>query len=61
VTNPDKEVATWTIDMKKTGTVYKGSAQPKPDVTIIVSDDTFADLVSGKVRMSEFYARNVTD
>ncbi|KAF8072075.1 SCP2 sterol-binding domain-containing protein [Lyophyllum atratum] len=49
VSNPAKEVATWTIDMKKTGTVYKGPAQPKADVTIIVSDDTFADLVSGKL------------
>lgn len=48
VTN-DKETVTWTIDMKKTGTVYKGKAQPKADVTIILSDDTLIDLADGKV------------
>lgn len=36
--------------MKKTGTVYKGKATPKADVTIILSDDTLVDLASGKVR-----------
>jgi len=35
--------------MKKTGTVYKGKAQPKADVTIILADDTLLDLASGKV------------
>ena len=25
----------WTIDLKKTGTVYKGEAKPKADVTLI--------------------------
>lgn len=28
--------AVWTIDLKKTGTVYKGAAKPKADVTIIM-------------------------
>ncbi|KAJ7284855.1 SCP2 sterol-binding domain-containing protein [Mycena rebaudengoi] len=32
VTNEAKEVASWTIDMKKTGTVYKGPAKPKADL-----------------------------
>ncbi|KAG5635925.1 hypothetical protein H0H81_009666 [Sphagnurus paluster] len=49
VSNEAKEVATWTIDLKKTGTVYKGSAQPKADVTIILADETLADLASGKL------------
>ena len=49
VTNEAKETVTWTIDLKKTGTVYKGSAQPKADVTIILSDDTLTELASGKV------------
>ncbi|EIM91421.1 sterol-binding-like protein [Stereum hirsutum FP-91666 SS1] len=40
---------TWTIDMKKTGTVYKGAAKPKADVTIILSDDTFTQLAEGKL------------
>ncbi|KAF8659044.1 hypothetical protein AX16_001917 [Volvariella volvacea WC 439] len=49
VSNDKKETATWTIDLKKTGTVYKGSAKPKADVTIILSDDTLAELASGKL------------
>jgi putative sterol carrier protein len=35
--------------MKKSGTVFKGKAQPKADVTIILSDDTLIDLANGKV------------
>lgn len=49
VSNEDKETATWTIDLKNTGTVYKGSAKPKADVTIILSDETLMDLASGKL------------
>lgn len=49
MSNENKEVATWTIDLKKTGTVYKGSAKPKADVTIILSDDTLTELAEGKV------------
>ncbi|KAF5359839.1 hypothetical protein D9756_003153 [Leucocoprinus leucothites] len=35
----DGQTATWTIDAKKTGSVYKGKASPKADVTIILADD----------------------
>jgi len=49
VTNNASETVTWTIDLKKTGTVFKGKAQPKADVTIILSDDTLVDLASGKI------------
>jgi hypothetical protein len=35
--------------MKKTGTVYKGSANPKADVTLLLSDASLVDLASGKV------------
>jgi len=49
VTNGAKEVAIWTIDLKNTGTVYKGNAKPKADVTLILSDDTLTDLASGKL------------
>jgi putative sterol carrier protein len=58
VTNEAKETATWTIDLKKTGTVYKGSATPKADVTIILSDDTLTDLASGKVRFPAMFLWN---
>ncbi|KAG6862039.1 hypothetical protein C0995_008227 [Termitomyces sp. Mi166 len=49
VANNAKETATWTIDLKKEGTVYKGNAKPKADVTIILSDETLMDLASGKL------------
>lgn len=49
VTNEAKETVTWTIDLKKAGNVYKGSATPKADVTIILSDETLTDLASGKL------------
>ncbi|KAG5340907.1 Fatty acid-binding protein [Termitomyces sp. T112] len=49
VTNEAKETVTWTIDLKKEGTVYKGKAKPKADVTIILSDETLTDLASGKL------------
>ena len=35
--------------MKQTGTVYKGPAKPKADVTIILADDTFTQLAEGKL------------
>ncbi|KAF7975711.1 hypothetical protein HWV62_8667 [Athelia sp. TMB] len=49
VSNPEKQEAIWTIDMKKTGTVYKGPAKPKADVTIILSDEVFTQLAEGKL------------
>jgi putative sterol carrier protein len=49
VTNNASETITWTIDLKKTGSVFKGKAEPKADVTIILSDDTLVDLASGKL------------
>lgn len=30
--------------------MYKGKAKPKADVTLIMSDETFATLAEGKVR-----------
>lgn len=50
MTNDAKETTTWTIDVKKEGKAYKGKAQPKADVTIILSDDTLVELADGKVR-----------
>ncbi|KAE9407673.1 sterol-binding protein [Gymnopus androsaceus JB14] len=47
--SPAAENATWTIDLKKTGTVTKGKAATKADVTIIMDDEVFVDLASGKL------------
>ncbi|KAM6504444.1 SCP2 sterol-binding domain containing protein [Amanita muscaria] len=55
ITNTKKETATWTIDLKNTGTVYKGNAKPKADVTLILSDATFVDLASGKLNGQRAY------
>jgi len=49
VTNNAKEEVIWTIDMKKTGTVYKGAAKPKADVTLILTDQVLTDLATGKL------------
>ncbi|PAV16466.1 sterol-binding protein [Pyrrhoderma noxium] len=41
----------WTIDLKNTGSVFKGSV-PKPkkaDVTVILSDETFCQLADNKL------------
>ena len=57
IKNAEGKTQTWTIDMKKTGSVTLGPAKPKADVTLIMDDDTFADLASGKVRYLLFIIR----
>ncbi|QRW03708.1 chaperone protein DnaJ [Ceratobasidium sp. AG-Ba] len=50
VSNAEKKEAVWTIDLKKEGTVKKGPATGKPDVTILLSDGvfkTFSELAAG--------------
>jgi len=49
IKNDAGKEAVWTIDLKKTGTVSKGPAKPKADVTIIMTDETFSQLASGKI------------
>ena len=49
IKNAEGKEATWTIDLKTTGTIYKGEAKSKPNVTILLSDDTFSQLAAGKV------------
>ncbi|GAA5875363.1 hypothetical protein JCM8547_003215 [Rhodosporidiobolus lusitaniae] len=39
----------YTIDLKKKGEVYEGTAKPKPDVTISLADDVFQQLADGKI------------
>jgi hypothetical protein len=58
VTNDAKEEAIWTIDMKKTGTIYKGTAKPKADVTLILTDQVLIELASGKVCLFLPFAGN---
>ena len=51
VKNAAGQEASWIIDLKKTGTVKKGEAKTlglKPDVTVILSDETFVDIADGK-------------
>jgi hypothetical protein len=47
----------WTIDLKKDATVYKGTAQSKSDVTIIVSGTSlFSSPATPRSTMSDpFY------
>ncbi|GAA6052985.1 hypothetical protein JCM3770_001164 [Rhodotorula araucariae] len=39
----------YTIDLKKEGKVYKGTAKPKADVIISLSDETFQKLADNKI------------
>jgi len=47
--NASGEEGVWTIDLKNTGSVYKGAAKAKPNVTILMSDETFQLLAAGKL------------
>ena len=49
VKNAEGKEETWTIDLKTTGTVYRGPSKTKPNVTIMLSDETLTDLGDGKV------------
>ncbi|KAI0636072.1 sterol-binding-like protein [Trametes polyzona] len=49
VKNAEGKEAVWTIDLKQTGTVYKGAPKQKANVTILLSDDTFQQLAEGKL------------
>ena len=53
--NAEGKEETWTIDVKNTGSVYKGAAKPKADVTIILSDETFTLLADGKLDGQKAY------
>jgi len=51
ITNAKKEEAVWTIDLKQQGTIYRGPvrAPAKAGVALLMSDDTFEQLSSGKL------------
>jgi len=49
IKNKAGKEAVWTIDLKKTGTAYKGAAKPKADVTLTFDDDVFVQIATGKL------------
>jgi hypothetical protein len=46
---PAVEEAVWTIDVKHGCRVYRGPAQPAPDVTLRMSDEVFCKLAEGEL------------
>ncbi|EOD43788.1 Lipid transfer protein [Neofusicoccum parvum] len=57
IKNQAGETESWYIDLKKTGTVGKGAAPEggKADVTLLLSDNDFASLVSGKANAQKLF------
>ncbi|KAJ3551557.1 hypothetical protein NM688_g4629 [Phlebia brevispora] len=49
IKNAEGKEAIWTIDLKTSGSIYKGQAKSKPNVTLLMSDDTFQQLADGKL------------
>jgi putative sterol carrier protein len=51
LTNAQKQEAVWTIDLKNKGTVYTGPvrASAKAGATLLMSDETFMLLATGKL------------
>lgn len=56
IKNKEGKEQSWIIDLKKEGKVSKGKPQGvKPDVTLIMDDETFTDLASGKIGGQKAY------
>jgi len=55
IKNKDGKEQSWTIDLKKEGTITKGKPAGKADVTLIMDDDVFVDLASGKIGGQKAY------
>jgi len=54
LSNTDGNVETWYLDLKEQGKVSKGSGG-KPDVTLVLSDKDFSDLVAGKANAQRLF------
>jgi len=56
IKNNEGKEQSWVIDLKKEGAVTKGKPSgAKPDVTLIMDDETFVDLASGKIGGQKAY------
>jgi putative sterol carrier protein len=56
VKNAEGKTETFTVDLKKDGSVVKGKGANKPDAVISISDTDFVQLASGKLN-GKFVAR----
>lgn len=52
--NKEGKSQSWTLDLKGAGTVSKGE-QGKADITLILSDDHFAQLADGKANPQKLF------
>ncbi|KAL2401288.1 hypothetical protein ABEF93_004613 [Exophiala dermatitidis] len=57
LTNDKGQEETWHLDLKESGKVSKGEAPQgkKADVTLLLSDDNFGKLVSGKTKAQTLF------
>ncbi|KAG1447794.1 hypothetical protein G6F56_009147 [Rhizopus delemar] len=49
ISNNEKKTETFTVDLKKNGTVIKGKGPTKADAIITIKDSDFVQLASGKL------------
>lgn len=52
--NASKKTEAWHLDLKKTGAVDKGDKEGA-DITLTLSDENFANLVSGKANAQKLF------
>lgn len=50
IKNSEGKTETFTVNLKKDGTVVKGKGAGKPDAVISISDSDFVELASGKLQ-----------
>ncbi|KAI9260217.1 SCP2 sterol-binding domain-containing protein [Sporodiniella umbellata] len=55
ITNDDKKTETFTVDLKKEGSVIKGKGAQKADAVISIKDADFVQLASGKLNGQKAY------
>lgn len=59
VKNKEGKTETFTVDLKKDGSVVKGKGANKPDAVISISDADFVDLATGKLNGKLYKEKNV--